>query len=128
MLDHLRHRMGRPRSTNQERLAEHAMRRRLEDLVAVELDPDHLTSATDTSPEAHIRLSERRGALREALAALDSADRLLLALRFEDERSVREIAAMLRLPTVFHVYRRLNAVLAVLRQSLAQRGVTGLEP
>ena len=128
MLDYYRHRTGRPRSIDAARRAEHATRRRLEDLVAVELDPDSLTTATDMSPEAQIRLTERREALRESLEALDAQDRLLLALRFEDERSIRDIAAMLRLPTVFHVYRRVNAVLATLRESLARRGVTDPEP
>lgn len=128
MLDHYRHRVGRPRSVDADRRADHAARRRLEELVAVELDPDRLTTPTDNTPEAHVRLIERRDALREALAALDERDRLLLALRFEDECSIRDIAATLRLPTVFHVYRRLNAVLAMLRKALAERGITEPEP
>jgi RNA polymerase sigma factor (sigma-70 family) len=128
MLDHHRHRVGRPRSTETERRAEHATRRRLEELVAVELDPDGLTTPTEDSAEARLRRGELTEALRQALAALDAPDRLLLALRFEDERSVREIASVLGLPSVFHVYRRLNGVLATLREALARRGVSEPDP
>jgi RNA polymerase sigma factor (sigma-70 family) len=128
MMDHYRQRLGRPRSLDEGRRAEQATRRQLEELVAVELDPDRLTIASESGPEADVRRAELRDALRQALAALDKPDRLLLALRFEDERSVREIAAVLRLPTVFHVYRRLNAALATLRQALDRRGVREPEP
>ena len=45
-------------------------------------------------------------------------DRLLLALRYDDDRGAREIANLLRLPTAFHVYRRLNHLHDVLRRTL----------
>ena len=49
--------------------------------------------------------------------------RLLLKLRFEDELPAREIATLMHLPTVFHAYRRLNALLASLRRTLEDAGV-----
>jgi DNA-directed RNA polymerase specialized sigma subunit len=74
-----------------------------------------------------IRSEELATMLRLAVAELDPPDQLLLALRFTDDRPVREIAIMLGLPTVFHVYRRLRIVVAALRRSLAGRGVDGPE-
>lgn len=126
--DYQRHRYGRPRSEGDVRRDESRARRRLEDLVAEEIDEERLAATTADSPDATIRRDELTGALREVLAHLDPPDRLLLALRFEDERPVREIAANLGLPTVFHVYRRLHAVLKSLRVDLAVRGVMGSEP
>jgi RNA polymerase sigma factor (sigma-70 family) len=128
LLDHHRHLLGRLRSVDEGHRAEHATRRRLHELVAAELDPDRLTNPAESSPDAALRRTELSDALRCALGELDPADRLLLALRFEDERPMREIAAELRLATVFHVYRRLKAVLTALRQSLARRGVEEPEP
>ena len=122
LLDHHRQRYGRPRSDAEGHRAEHAARRRLEDLVAAELDPDELRSPSER-PDAALIQRERADALRAALAVLDPSDRLLLALRFEDERPMREIAATLGLPTVFHGYRRLAAVLATLQRALALRGI-----
>lgn len=128
LLDHHRHRYGRPRAEDDARRAEHATRRRLEDLVAAEVDPDRLTAPATTATDLAVRRRELADALRQALGELDPADRVLLALRFEDERPVREIAAILRMPTAFHVYRRIGAVLATVRRALAQRGVEGPEP
>jgi hypothetical protein len=52
----------------------------------------------------------------------------LLALRFEDDRSVRDIARTLGLPSVFHVYRRLGSTLSILRRALEKRGIDSAEP
>jgi hypothetical protein len=52
----------------------------------------------------------------------------LLVLRFADGRPAKDIARTLRLPTVFHVYRRLTAVLATLREALRARGVDEAAP
>jgi DNA-directed RNA polymerase specialized sigma24 family protein len=68
------------------------------------------------------------GALRRAVAELSPEDRLLLVLRFVDERSVRDIARTLQLPSVFHVYRRVSSVLTLLRDALHRRGVEEPEP
>lgn len=128
LLDHHRRRYGRPRSDQDARRAAHASRRRLEDLVAAEVDPDELTTSTSASPDAAVRHEELAHALRLALDELDPPDRLLLALRFDDDRSVREITATLGFPTIFHVYRRLGSVLAALKSALARRGVEESEP
>jgi RNA polymerase sigma factor (sigma-70 family) len=127
LLDHYRHRYGRPRSADAARRDEHLARRRLEDLVAVEVDPDQLTTSS-TGPDLGIRRAELMRLLRQALEELTPSDRLLLALRFEDERPVQEIAATMQLPTVFHVYRRVTAALAHLKHALARRGVEEPEP
>jgi RNA polymerase sigma factor (sigma-70 family) len=128
LLDQRRRRYGRSRSEDETRRAEHDVRRRLEDLVIAELDIDRVTVSDAESPDLRIRRKELTDALRRALDELTAADRLLLALRFEDALSVREIASMLGLPTVFHVYRQLNAVLSVLRQALLRQGVEESNP
>jgi DNA-directed RNA polymerase specialized sigma subunit len=66
--------------------------------------------------------------LERAVGALEPRDRLLLRLRFDDDLSAREVADIMRFPTPFHVYRRLNKVLEILRHSLEQRGVDGPTP
>jgi RNA polymerase sigma factor (sigma-70 family) len=128
VLDHHRHRYGRPRSDDGGRREQHVARRRLEDLVATEIDPEQLATSSSNSPDVGLRRAELARALRQALDELDPTDRLLLALRFEDERPVREIAATMKLPTVFHVYRRVRAALADLKGALARRGVEEPEP
>ena len=127
VLDYYRQRYGRPRSEDVTRRHEHATRRNLEELVAADIEPDQLESAS-SSPDERVRRAELTGRTREAIAHLPPRDRLLLALRFVDERSVREIQRGLGLPSVFHVYRRLKAVLAQLRSELARRGIDGTEP
>ena len=61
-------------------------------------------------------------ALRRAMAGLDVQDRLVLTLRFEDGRTVAEIATMLRLDQKA-LYRRIERLLKELRTSLEQAGV-----
>lgn len=127
MLDHHRQRYGRPRSDDDARRAEHVTRRRLEDLVVAEVDLSLLAISPD-DPDFAIRRSELAEALRRSLDGLDPGDRLLLALRFEDDLPAREIAAVVGLPTAFHVYRRLNALLSSLKRDLARRGVVEAAP
>lgn len=127
-LDYCRQKYGRPRSEEPASGTGHAIRRRLEDLLTSEVDPDQLTDSGEQSPDAELRRRELKQSLRHAIDGLDPSDRLLLVMRFEDERPVREIARSLRLPTVFHVYRRLNLVLQTLRRRLIQRGITDGEP
>lgn len=127
-LDHVRHRYGRSRSDDPTRRDEQARRRRLEDLLADEIEPDQLPSTSASIPDAEIRREQLISALRDAVNALEPAEQLLLVLRFVDERAVRDIARTLRLPSVFHVYRRLGAVLSDLRAALARRGVEEPEP
>jgi RNA polymerase sigma factor (sigma-70 family) len=128
LLDYQRHRYGRPRTDDETRREERAVRRRLEDLVVTEIDPDQLATSSSNSPDLRVRREELTRVLYQALDELEPSDRLLLALRFEDERPVREIAATMGLPTVFHVYRRVGVALSELRRALVRRGVEGSEP
>jgi RNA polymerase sigma factor (sigma-70 family) len=131
-LDHVRHRYGRP-SEQDPGVADAAARearnarRRLVDLVAEAVDPNFL-AASDATPDVELRARQLGEALAGVLQALPASDRLLLALRFEEDLSAREIAAMVGLPTPFHVYRRLNALLDDLRLRLRQRGVEDATP
>ena len=126
-LDFHRHRYGRARDSTPDAAAEQAARRRLADLVAGAADPDQL-AAPVADPALSAQVRELHETLAAATAHLDPADRLLLKLRFNDDLSAREIAGVLGLPTPFHVYRRINVLLDVLRRSLKQRGVEGVEP
>jgi RNA polymerase sigma factor (sigma-70 family) len=128
VLDYFRRRYGRSRSEDEGRQQERRARKRLEDLVADEIEPDRLVDQSSDEADAGIRRQQLGVALARALAELDPADHLLLTLRFEDERPVREIARMLGFPSVFHVYRRLGSVLTKLRHALESRGVDAAEP
>jgi RNA polymerase sigma factor (sigma-70 family) len=126
-VDFLRQRYGRA-PTVPAKTADHATRRRLEDLIAVEIGEVTALAETRAGPDENLRRRDLHLALQVALAQLPPAHRLLLSLRFEDDLPVREIAKVLRYPSPFHVYRTLNAVLAELRQALAARGVADAEP
>jgi RNA polymerase sigma factor (sigma-70 family) len=126
-LDCHRHRYGRARDSTPDTAAEQAARRRLADLVAGAADPDQL-AAPAADPALSTQVRELHETLAAATARLAPPDRLLLKLRFDDDLSAREIAAVVGLPTPFHVYRRINALLELLRGSLRQRGVEGAEP
>jgi DNA-directed RNA polymerase specialized sigma subunit len=86
-----------------------------------------LTLLPDTtqSADAGIVIAETRAGLSAEIEALPAADRMLIKLRFEDNLSAKEIAEVIGAPTPFHVYRRLNHVLDVLRRGLIARGLEG---
>jgi DNA-directed RNA polymerase specialized sigma24 family protein len=109
----------------------HERRRRLADLVAEELNPE-LTSeeghGTAADPGITLRRSDLLETLARAVAVLDTADQMLLTLRFRDGKSAPEIARILAFPTPFHVYRRLNYLLDLLRRDLTSRGVEDSAP
>jgi RNA polymerase sigma factor (sigma-70 family) len=127
-LDHLRHRYGRVRENGDAQDPTHAGRRRLEDLLAEQVDVTDLPDAA-AGPDAELIASEQSRRLAARLSELEPRDRLLLKLRFEDDLSAREIASLLHYPTPFHVYRRINALLAALRRRLApERQGGGLRP
>jgi len=128
VLDYLRARYGRSRSESRGHQDAQIVRRRLEDLVSDEIDPDELISESSIDADIAVRRRDLRDALRRAIDELDPTDRLILALRFEDERSVREIARIVALPSVFHVYRRLSNALSLVRLALKRRGVQDGEP
>ena len=126
-LDHLRGRYGRTRATLDPAAAgsQRAVRRRLADSIGADVDTDLLPDDGMESAESQTIRRERDTRLRSAVAALPPRDRLLLALRFDDDLSAARIADLIGLPTAFHVYRRLHAVLARLRGALEAQGVDG---
>ena len=120
-LDLNRHKHGRPAGAKKP-----ALPSRLIELVF--LDPDAIDQLEDQGPPIDKEL-ERKQVLEQlegAIQALESSDQVLLALRYQDDRPARDIAAFLNLPTPFHVYRRLNRVLATLR--LALGAIPGRRP
>ena len=127
-LDHLRHRYGRGQTAEPESVEARAVRRRLVDHLAEEIDSADLPDGGNPDPHAQLRAAELNRNLAEALLGLDARDQLLLTLRFADELPAREIALMMKFPTPFHVYRRLAAVLEQLRAALVRRGIQESEP
>lgn len=120
-LDHYRQRYGRapaPASREHQRSQLRATRRQLADSIGEGVDPVLVSDQKRISPEAALDEAERRAHLDSAVAALSPQDRLLLKLRFEDDLPAREIATVAGLATPFHVYRRLNTILALLRTTL----------
>ena len=91
-------------------------------------EPTELPDPAAGNPELDLRTSELRSAVGEAIGALEPRERLLLALRFDNELSGRRIAEILGMPTPFHAYRALNAILRRLREQLEARGFEGPEP
>jgi RNA polymerase sigma factor (sigma-70 family) len=84
--------------------------------------------SSDTADKGAIAAEQRWAAARIAdaleaqLATIAPQDRLILRLRFDDGRTVAEIAAMLRLESK-PLYRRLERILHDLRIGLEGRGV-----
>jgi RNA polymerase sigma factor (sigma-70 family) len=94
------------------------VRRRLAELIAESIDLMELPDASAPDPQAALIVAERKEAVIRAVKALPNRDRLLLALRFIDDVSAPRIAAAMGFPTPFHVYRRIDKVLGLLRSSL----------
>lgn len=129
VLDHRRARYGRERPVANPRVADpFEARRRLADLVASEVDITQVEDSGAANPDRNLSARERRSALQSVFTDLAERDQLLLSLRFQDERSAREIAQIMDYPSPFHVYRRLKAVLEQLRADLESRGIDGAEP
>jgi RNA polymerase sigma factor (sigma-70 family) len=127
-LDEYRQRYGRLQGDGAASAEQHAQRRSLVNLVGTEFGLDAVEASRDEAPDALLGLEERRAALERALGCLEPADRLLLRLRFEDELSVPEIARLLDLGSPFKLYRRLDKLLAALRESLKAIGVDDATP
>ncbi len=122
-VDHYRAKYGRVR--NEESKGERArkdLRRRVQNLDYSEADADSLADENPSSAADQIDAHELSEELRCLLKSLDPSDRLLLLLRFDDGLSAAEIANVLRYPSQFHVYRRINALLAEMRAALEARG------
>lgn len=128
-MDHLRQRYGREQGGASRSQESRAVRRKLVDHLAEQLDVSDLTDPDSSNdPELRLRTAELSDAIAETLGHLEPNDQLLLKLRFEFELSAREIGQILRFPTPFHVYRRLNLLVKQLRATLNQRGIEGPEP
>ena len=102
-------------------------RRSLADSVFAEIDTDLLPDLMTLSADAQAVLTQRNSLLRAELSRLAPRERLLLALRFQDDLSASRMAGILGLPTPFHVYRQLNSVLTRLRTALTARGLDGID-
>jgi RNA polymerase sigma factor (sigma-70 family) len=133
-LDWHRENFGRARAEGSDRAREaHERRRRLRTL-ARDVGIEELNDAVDAGtreaadPDEQLRALELHDALEAALATLPPSDQVLLRLRFDDELSAQQIARTLHYPTPFHVYRRINALLAQLRASLKARGIESSVP
>lgn len=130
-LDHHRQRYGRARTADgseDQPDDSRKARRRLVDLVGDQVDVANVAAPDAGSPDQVLARSERSRAIEAALDGLAPRDRLLLRLRFAEELPAREIAGLMAFPTVFHVYRRLDAVLRTLRAALKRAGMEDAEP
>lgn len=121
-LDQYRARYGRDRGAAPE---ERARRRSLADLASC-VDIDRVADLARAVPELPSD-NETLRALAEAIATLDASDRLLLTCWYDDGLPAGEIAALVGLPTSFHVYRRIRVVCQALRRELVARGIDGPE-
>lgn len=97
----------------------------LQALVSAVDDITRLPDESAPDPHAVAERNQRLDALRSAVQKLEPHDRLLLALRFKEGHSAREIAEAMSFPGQFHVYRRLRSVLAELREALEAVGIEG---
>jgi RNA polymerase sigma factor (sigma-70 family) len=113
---------GRARMNPEAAEAGRKLRRRIYDGAGADVDID-LIPAGGLDPESSLAVQERHEQVQSIVAELEPRDRLLLRLRFDDELPASRIAHVLHLPTVFHVYRRLNTVLRLVRARLEQRGI-----
>lgn len=124
-VDWLRHRGGRTRAgqhPDHPASGSQVFRRRLLGMAGEPIPLDTIRDAS-RGADADLERAEIRDALSAALDRLATTDRLLLALRFDDGLKAAEIAKVMRLPSPFHVYRRLDQVLRALRKSLNGSGV-----
>jgi RNA polymerase sigma-B factor len=87
------------------------------------MDLEAVSDDTRADPASNVIQVELREALERVMSILPTRDRLLLALRFEHEVSVREIADVMGFPSQFHVYRRLKKVTSELRDALEREGI-----
>jgi RNA polymerase sigma factor (sigma-70 family) len=92
-------------------------------MLTSDIDLNVISDERRLDPEHRIVHEEMSKKLDEALSRLPARDRLLLALRYEDDAPAREIADLMAFPSQFHVYRHLNKVLANLRKALESKGI-----
>lgn len=123
-VDFHRSRYGRARAEESDESREHrSLRRELQQLAVGHDDMSFVVDESGVAPDARILEEELATNLCGALDTLPPGDRLLLALRHEEDLSASEIAKILHLPSQFHVYRRLNVIHGALRLVLRARGI-----
>jgi RNA polymerase sigma factor (sigma-70 family) len=121
-LDAQRKRYGRRQTEGADAEGRQRVRRDVVELVA-SLDTAQIADPAEL-PDGLAAASELTDALQRALAAFSAEDRLILQFRFEQELSVPEIGRVTGAESPFHVYRRLNRLLALLRAELARAGIS----
>lgn len=122
-VDFQRQRFGRRRDGESDAVrAEHEFRKRLTELAGDDVELESVADTTSPADDALVA-RETRQCLSRALDTLSAADRLILKLRFEDGLSASEISQTVGLATPFHVYRRLDSIIATLRRTLVARGI-----
>jgi RNA polymerase sigma factor (sigma-70 family) len=77
-----------------------------------------LVPAQQLDPTETLDRRDRCAAVRRVVNRLSADDRLLLRLRFGQELTAREIAAVLGLTSPLHVYRRLDIIYRMVRSGL----------
>ena len=128
-VDYLRQKYGRYEPASKDAAnVDRTSRLALVELVGGEVDPTSIADDNAALPDEALRTEELSARLNGAVRELSNDDRLLLKLRFDDDLSASAIARLVGLPTAFHVYRRLNGVLAQLRARLSARGIESAEP
>ena len=129
--DHDRQRYGRLRVHEGNVAAaedQHAIRRRLVDLIGAEVDLDLVPDRRSNGADYAMSADEVHKALEGGLQSLEPSQRLLLKLRFEDDCGMEEIAEMMRLPSRFHAHKQLTLVLQKLKTALERRGIAESAP
>jgi RNA polymerase sigma factor (sigma-70 family) len=123
-MDEYRGRYGRAQGDSEVAAERRSTRRNLTDLVGNELGLDDVPANGNSAPDIALEQKEWRATIDAALAQLDTEDRVILRLRFENDVSVPEIARLLRLGSPFALYRRLKRILATLRKALEAGGIS----
>jgi RNA polymerase sigma factor (sigma-70 family) len=81
------------------------------------VDPDQVES-NSLCPESIYRADADRERLGRALSRLDPDQRLLLQLRYQQDLTLKEVAALLRLPDPFAARRAIDKALKALRKAM----------
>ena len=102
----------------------HVARRNLVDLVAGEIDLERIADHSGARPDAGVQHLAQIQALRAAVERLDTADQLLLKLRYEEETPIGSIGPLIGMGSRWQVHRRLKLVLSRLRDELEAEGIT----